>query len=94
MQIVASYAVGSGGRAYNDGQYQDAYNVLKLAADFDIDDLYVGTTQYYMGLLYFYGHAVKQDKDIAERYFKKASERKNEDAIEYFKKKAQGIPIR
>ena len=83
MGVVASYAVGSGSLAYNEGRYQNAYDVLKPAADYEIDDPYVGTAQFYMALLFFNGYGVKQDKDLAEEYLKKAAERDNEDAIKY-----------
>lgn len=81
--LIAANAVGKASHAYKRGKYTDAYDAVKSVAEYDIDDPYVGSSQYILGLLYFHGYAVNQDRGLAHKYFEKAAQRGNTDALSY-----------
>lgn len=84
--VIAANAVGKAAHAYKHGKYFDVYNAIKGVAEYDVDDPYVGSSQYILGLLYFHGYAVNQDRELAHKYFEKAAQRGNTDALSYLKR--------
>lgn len=82
-RIVAAYSLGSGSDAYREKRYDEAYKILKPIADYDINDLYVGSSQYIIGLMYYYGLGVNKNIEIGIKYLKCARERKNNDADKF-----------
>ena len=81
--LIAANAVGKATNAYKQGKYIDAYNAVKNVVSYDMDDPYVGSAQYILGLLYYHGYAVNQDRKLAHKYFEKAAQRGNVDALSY-----------
>jgi TPR repeat protein len=83
--LIAADAVGKGAHAYERKNYKEAYNAVKDVAEYDMDDPYVGSSQYLLGLLYFHGYEVVENKTLAQHYFEKAAQRGNNDAITFLK---------
>jgi TPR repeat protein len=81
--LIAANAVGKGTYAYKRKNYKEAYDAVRSVAEYEIDDPYVGSSQYLLGLLYFHGHGVEESKALAQHYFKKAAQRGNDDAITF-----------
>lgn len=82
-ELIAAHAVGEGSKAYEEKNYIQAFRILKPVADYKIDDAYVGSAQYIVGLQYLYGLGVQKDIDSADKYFSDAARRKNQNAINY-----------
>jgi TPR repeat protein len=61
--------------AYNDGNHKDAY------IGFDSLSIHDDESQYYLGLMYFNGHYVEKDLEMALYWWKKSAKSRNEDAI-------------
>lgn len=85
-ELIASYSVGAGRQAFQEKRYSEAYKILKPIADYDIDDTYVGSCQYILGVMYYHGLGVDKDIDIGIKYLKYAKERDNEDASVFLQK--------
>jgi TPR repeat protein len=85
QSLIAANSLGKASQAYKNKQYIKAYNAVKDVAEYDIHDPYVGSSQYLVGLLYFYGRGIEQNQELANLYFKKAADRGNEDAILHLK---------
>lgn len=83
--IIAAHAVGEGSDAYKHGRYEHALTVLKPVADLTLDDPYVGSAQYIVGLLYLHGLGVERSVQQAHYYFQRAAERGNADADKYLR---------
>ena len=85
QELVAAHAVGAGSKAYREKDYEEAFKILKPVADYTINDSYVGSAQYIVGLLYLYGLGVKKDNIQAQKYFLDAVNRNHQDAKSYLK---------
>ncbi|MCK5355557.1 MAG: SEL1-like repeat protein [Methyloprofundus sp.] len=83
QELIAASVVGEGSQAYEEKRYVDAFKILKPIADYEIDDAYVGSAQYIVGVLYLYGLGVQKDSISANKYFSAAARRKNQNAINY-----------
>jgi TPR repeat protein len=81
--LIAANAVGKGTHAYEQKNYKEAFNAVKSVAEYDMDDPYVGSSQYLLGLLYFHGYGIEENKTLAQHYFEKAAQRGNDDAITF-----------
>lgn len=80
QEIIAARAVGEGSQAYSEKRYQEAFNILKPIADFNINDAYVGNAQYIVGLLYLHGLGIDQNLSLAEKFLSEAVKRNNQEA--------------
>lgn len=87
--LIAANAIGKGTHAYEQKNYKEAYNAVKDVAEYDMDDPYVGSSQYLLGLLYFHGYGVEENKTLARHYFKEAAQRGNDDAITFIESQSR-----
>jgi len=85
--LIAAYAVGEGAKAYEERRYLDAFKILKPVADYEINDAYVGSAQYIIGVLYLHGLGVQKDIICADKYFIESAGRKNINALNYLSDK-------
>lgn len=85
-EMVAAHAIGAGTQAYREKNYKEALRILNPVADYCIDDVYVASAQYIVGLLYYHGLGVGENFDKAILYFSKAAEQKNEEAANILSK--------
>jgi len=83
-EIIAAHSVGRGQNAYNLKQYKQAFNILKPISDYDINDPYVGSAQMYVGLMYYRGLGVAQDKEKAKEYLKRSITNNNDHAMGFY----------
>jgi len=79
-EINAAYSVGVGSEAFQEKRYDDAYKTLKPIADYKISDVYVGSAQYIVGVMYYHGLGIEKNYDVAVNYLKNAKENNNDDA--------------
>lgn len=79
-EIIAAHSVGVGTEAYQEKRYDDAFKVLKPVADYNIKDVYVGSAQYIVGLMYYHGLGVQNNFNVAVKYLKNAKDSNHEDA--------------
>ncbi len=84
-EIIASYYVGRGQEQFQKKNYDEAFNILKPIADYDLQDGYVGIAQMYIGLMYFYGDGINKDIQLSRKYLNKAIENHNEYAKKFIK---------
>ncbi len=82
-ELIAAHAVGVGSQAYEEKRYLDAFKILKPVADYEINDAYVGSAQYIIGVLYLHGLGVEKDIIGANKYFIESAKRKNLNALNY-----------
>jgi len=62
---------------YNDGKHEEAFNCFEKLASLEYND---DESQYYLGLMYFHGHYVEKDQDMAVSLWKKSAKSRNQDA--------------
>jgi len=86
-ELIAAYAVGEGVQAYEEKRYFDAFKILKPVADYEINDAYVGSAQYIIGVLYLHGLGIQKDIICADKYFIESARRKNINALSYLSDK-------
>ena len=86
QSIISANAYGEGAEAYRKGDYSRAKNILEPITKYQIDSSYVGSAQYLMGLLYFYGLGVPKDMQVAEDFFTQAAKHGSQEAKEYLRK--------
>lgn len=91
--IVAAYAVGSSSQAISEKRYTDAVKVLKPIENYEIDETSVGSAQYNLAYLYFYGHGVEKDESRARKLLIKAAEKGSDEAVQFLKGGANNDPL-
>jgi hypothetical protein len=70
---IALYVFFQGDTLYQREQYQKLFHMTKPVADYEFEfPPFIGTCQYRVGLLYFYGYGVPQNTTLAYTYFNKA----------------------
>lgn len=85
-EILAAYSVGAGTQAFQEKKYNEAYKILRPIVDYQINDAYVGSCQYIIGVMYYHGLGVNKDIDVAIKYLKNAKEKNNDDASSFLNK--------
>lgn len=62
---------------YNDGKHEEAFKCFEKFSALAYND---DESQYYLGLMYFHGHFVEKDQDMAVSWWKKSAKSRNQDA--------------
>lgn len=87
--MKAARQYGQGTRAYESGDFEKAFLLLKPLADTPPQSFLEAPTLcyslYYVGLMYFYGQGTRENFEEGLRYFKLAASYDNPEAIEYLK---------
>ena len=63
--------------AYNEGKHEEAFKIFEKFSTLEYND---DESQYYLGLMYFHGHYVEKDQDMALALWKKSAKSRNQDA--------------
>lgn len=63
--------------AYNEGKHEEAFKTFEKLSALEYND---DESQYYLGLMYFHGHYVPKDQDMAIALWKKSAKSRNQDA--------------
>lgn len=91
--LVASYVAGASSQAIDEKRFSDAAKILKPIEAYEIKDVSVGSAQYNLAYLYFYGHGVEKDERKAKEFFKKAAEKGNSEAMKFLRGSASNDPL-
>ena len=87
-KYLARYAWWEGHRLYEQQRYREAFQLIKPVADDELlDPACIGSCQYLIGYLYFYGKGVVRNNAFAQKYFKKAAKNGNREALKYVKRR-------
>ena len=84
-ELISGGDLGAGSGHYERQDYGSAYKVFKKYESRSNDNCH-GCIKYYLALAYFYGHGVKQNKQLSDQFFLESAALGNKEAIEYISK--------